>query len=1038
MLKLPKTQVNHEELFMQRYERLRGWAMKLVSGDQQRAEDLLHDTFIHFMLHRAATENALNLDAYLHTMLRNLHLSQARRLARTPQGHLSLLDYDSADLGLQSVDPRDLMKVQDELRTICRYSCMRKETSKAASALILRYFHGYYPAEIARILNSPRAAIDGLLRNARNEARLFLQNPEALTFFRAETVPDLPSLSFGRIAPDILAELRQTIFDAPRGDCPANLEAFYAGETDSLVDAHFLSHLASCARCLDLLNEHLGLPLLATRQFSESVSRDKRPRDGGGPTSGGPTGGSMGSSVFLKQSRRRTKHVFEHRPKELHISFNGFVLGTQTVSSRHSELTLNVNLDEKIAFIEVYSERDVRLFFLNVEMPPEGPVDQLSSVELSDGRSLALALNFSETWPQLHAVYSDPTLAPDPVDSVEGLGANNLAAVSAIDESPQLDLQETPSSKFSLFKSLKERAAAILRQIVSGSFWFRPATATAVLAALLIAVGIFIGTRRVPVAPLSAATLLAQSASAEEAISAKPNQVIHRTIDLDVSVPRAVATGSSPQLIARHRIEIYQSTDRGLVARRLYDEKGSLMAGDWRRSDGVQTLYHHGAPPKLQLKSERAATLNFDDAWLFDPSAKAFTSLIHGTQAGIEERGNTYVISADVSTASGSDRASANTSASSVVKSATRVSTPTGRGSDRISPSIVKATLVLNKSDLHPIEQTLVIAQGNETREYKFIETAFDQKALNTAAPSVFEPEPELLSSAKPETRNPKPETSSPLLLTLPVAASPALEVEVLRLLNQAGADMGEQVSVTWTREGSLRVAGVVNDAQRKAEILYALNSVKDNPAVRVEIETVADALKRQKPNRDEGRSQTTIEAPTLAANSIPADAELRRYFSGRGVSGAQLEDSISGFANQTLNRSQKVMLHAWALKRLGARFSADELRSLDPDARGKWLALIRQHAEALARGNEVLRRDLSPVFAVSSAGEGESFAINSDDDLIRAIERLFEVCAANDRVVRQAFAITPDGSKDSTIKTPQFWRSLKSAEALAASIAKR
>ncbi len=103
-----KPQSSHEELFMQRYEQLRMWALRLVLGDQQQAEDLLHDAFIHFTLHRSLIEHVQNLDAYLYTMLRNLPLSQARRLARTPQGHLSLLDYDSADIGLQSIDRRNL------------------------------------------------------------------------------------------------------------------------------------------------------------------------------------------------------------------------------------------------------------------------------------------------------------------------------------------------------------------------------------------------------------------------------------------------------------------------------------------------------------------------------------------------------------------------------------------------------------------------------------------------------------------------------------------------------------------------------------------------------------------------------------------------------------------------------------------------------------------------------------------------------------------------------------------------------------------
>jgi len=206
--------------------------------------------------------------------------------------------------------------------------------------------------------------------------------------------------------------------------------------------------------------------------------------------------------------------------------------------------------------------------------------------------------------------------------------------------------------------------------------------------------------------------------------------------------------------------------------------------------------------------------------------------------------------------------------------------------------------------------------------------------------------------------------------------------------------------------------------------------------AVTVEINTVAEALKKSKaPTKPS--STAVVEGANNLANSIPADSELRRYFSARGLSGPQLEDGISSFANQALNRSLKIMQHAWALKRLAARFSAEDLHALDSESRAKWLALIKQHAQALAQQNESLRRELLPVFAVSGMSDdaGEGIVIRTDDDLVRAIERLFEVCSGNDRVVRQAFAITPDGSKDSTIKTSQFWRSLHNADSLAVKI---
>jgi len=57
-----------------------------------------------------------------------------------------------AETGLRTIDPRDQIQVHDELRRVYQYACARKETSKAGSVLILRFFHGYYPSEIAKLL----------------------------------------------------------------------------------------------------------------------------------------------------------------------------------------------------------------------------------------------------------------------------------------------------------------------------------------------------------------------------------------------------------------------------------------------------------------------------------------------------------------------------------------------------------------------------------------------------------------------------------------------------------------------------------------------------------------------------------------------------------------------------------------------------------------------------------------------------------------------------------------------------------------------
>src|SRR6266851_2179427 len=145
----------HEALFIERYQRLLNSALQL-SDD--------------------------NRDGYLYGMLRKLHLSQMRRESRSRIQPHFLVEYDSAETGLHMIDPRDRLQAQEELRRVCQYACARKETSKAGSVLILRFFHGYYPSEITKVIRGTRHAVDLRLRSARAEAKATLANPEALLF----------------------------------------------------------------------------------------------------------------------------------------------------------------------------------------------------------------------------------------------------------------------------------------------------------------------------------------------------------------------------------------------------------------------------------------------------------------------------------------------------------------------------------------------------------------------------------------------------------------------------------------------------------------------------------------------------------------------------------------------------------------------------------------------------------------------------------------------------------------------------------------
>ena len=1000
-LRRKHSEQTHEEAFLDRYQQLYGWLLQVTDGDRELAKDLVQDAFVHFTFVRPDLRNIRNLDGYLFTLARNLHISQVRRATNSRLQQLSILDYDSSELGLRIIDLREQIQVQDELRRICHYACVRKESAWAGSVLILRFFYGYYATEIARILRNARSSVDVLLKCARHEARLYLSDPQQLSFMSGSSVTPHAAANFARDRTDFLGELRQMIFTYREGDCPTlkHLKNLYQPSSSEPLNAGELAHIVSCQTCLDGVNKILGLPTLSERHPVASIGREPRAKKGGDDSDDRGFGGGSAAGQDLKSIKRHADETFDHKPSELFVAVNGYTLGSQKISSKQNELTLDVNVSEPITFVEVFSEQQIRLLFACVEDPPAGPIKQPVSVALSDGRRLEATVKFRSPWPTLHIVYSDP-----------GFTEVEEAFIATYQRNPDAPLPVVigSTSKIPGVAEIPRRMAAVARSLFAPQFWLRPSIITVIFAALLAGVLLWLK-QASPAEPLTAADLLARSTAADEAMSARSDLVLHRTINLEESVPAAVATGSTPQLLNRRKIEIWQSGERGLIARRLYDERGKLLGGVWTRKDGVQTLYHHGAQPRLQLKKERPGVtgLGVDHLWQIPLAAEDFAKLIHdSSQAQVEERRDSYVISYLQS------------------------------GTTALPSGLIKATLTIGRSDLHAIEQTLTVRVGNETRQYHFLETSFERRVPSTVAPAVFEPEPEL-SGTDPDTRGSGSAGITSASPHVPISASSvtassALEVEVLRLLNQAGADLGEQISVTRAPEGFLRVQGITETEKRKKEILSTLGPISSDPAVRLHIQTIEEALKSQR-QQQTAAGMVSLQTETATANTLPVDAELRHYFRNRGVSEREVDEEIRQFSRRTLGQSLQILKHAGALKALAQRFSEEELRTLDAEAKTKWQALIKQHAQAIVQGNASLRREIAPLFpSIAPEVAAEGTVIQSDSDLVRAAERLFEFCSANDRVIRAAFSISPEVSRASAIRGPEFWGSLRSAEKIA------
>ncbi len=345
---------------------------------------------------------------------------------------------------------------------------------------------------------------------------------------------------------------------------------------------------------------------------------------------------------------------------------------------------------------------------------------------------------------------------------------------------------------------------------------------------------------------------------------------------------------------------------------------------------------------------------------------------------------------------------------------------------------IIEASLVVRASDWHPVQEQLrvKVAQGDEQLE--LTETAYSVVSLNAVAPEIFAETPTstsvAASSPKLETPNPKLETiaSAPL----PVASAD-LEVEVLRLLHEARADLGEQISVTRGADRFLHVTGIVDTAERKAEIMRALQPVTNNPACHIEIQTVSEAVAQQQQQRIRSKATpapVTEQKVEINSETIAAAPELRRHFAS--------DEQMREFAVRMISQSRSATRHVYAMKRLLGQFSNDELRTLSADAKSKWLMLIRLHAREYQNDVAAIRRELQPIFGGASSGVGTNAGeIKDDASLAHAVEQLFTLASANDGVIRSAFATTSGSSATSAIGSPQFWQSLNSAESLAGRI---
>ena len=262
--------------------------------------------------------------------------------------------------------------------------------------------------------------------------------------------------------------------------------------------------------------------------------------------------------------------------------------------------------------------------------------------------------------------------------------------------------------------------------------------------------------------------------------------------------------------------------------------------------------------------------------------------------------------------------------------------------------AVREATLMVRSRDWHPVRQTLKVSEEAGEAEYEIIETAFEVVSLSSVHPAIFA-EP-AVASASPTPVAPSP---SPAVKTAPAAAIDldAAEIEVRDALHRLRADLGEPIEIVRQSTGQygekIEVRGLVNTAERKAELLAALDDI---PGVKATIRTVKEASgNRASAAAQPSPSQTAAEpGPENAGGRLPAQELLERHFSQRFTDPDDLRTAIEQFSKQALDHSESALAEAWALRRLAERYTTAEVNRLNDASRRRLEAMVRNHLASL------------------------------------------------------------------------------------------
>jgi RNA polymerase sigma factor (sigma-70 family) len=576
-------------LFEFRYSDLLGWARQLADFDQSVAQELVHDAYVALSTSRPDLDGIANLDGYLYRVLRNLNQSRIRRAWKHDHDSLDVVDYDSLYIRLHLSRGADQIDLQDRLMRLCVYLCWRKDSSRSASVLLLRFFRGFYPEEISRLAAMDHRAVRKQIERGRREAKAWLADPKKMTVIDgSSSIPSGFNQKQAVTLDAFIARIGTLIDLSKNGQCfsPLRLAEIYGDPVCSALDTAELGHLVACDQCLTSV----------CRFLSMNPPDDRLPLD--------PPGQDRESAnKALDIAEHTALELRNHEPNTLILAVNGEDLYESQVSTGALRHILSPPNSSGIEFVEIFSQTGLRLLRLDVGSgPPDGPAEVWSHVTLGGRRTLSLGIEWYGPDPRIRVEFEE---APAELVEMEPLvAANGETFPHPASEIPRPQDDDSP------WKKLVSSARAGWR------WWFLPVIA-------FVAFGVF---ERFPailhfVKPgrPAPATILASS-TRYEAEAARAGVVSSQSIAFE---ERNDVGG----LIQSGHIEVWRGTNR--EARRLFDASEKLIGGRWKDGHGESVTLSNG---KLQAASSNEDCVSQQSAWACGLSATSFEAL-HGSSS---------------------------------------------------------------------------------------------------------------------------------------------------------------------------------------------------------------------------------------------------------------------------------------------------------------------------------------------------------------------------------------------------------------------